>query len=353
MAAAKIPTMKLSRLAPWLILAFLQGGASADELTLRYSRDVARRIAPLSLLQPFLPEDGRPEEGKPQAILTTRAIPLGGLDIAPERSAHRTETASTWELPPFAELDPVPGRDASEAQKKLYQMRLQEGAGLGGAPTAFSDISASSLKPSALLRPRSVLTSEKLRSQNYRVPPFFSSVRYEVPGSGYIQVSLYGGTNSFDAEEAYQALRNSVSGKESLQGYGKDAFYGTYKEELPVQPEAEKVSVATRGGVPLGDIAVSGRADSQALDPTVQAAQKAPAFRDVSTPRTAKLSGSALPAKPKQYRADQRPEYMVLVAYIPARAVTLEVAMDARINKDLQALLNLGLLISQQIHKLE
>ena len=310
----------------------------------RYPLDFAAQLLPRSELGSCLPEDGSASDGQPQAVLKSRAMPLEGLDVAPNRGVHQVKAPTTWEIPPFSEIDPALPADASPATRKLYEHRLAEGG--GARPAAFSSVPTSMPKPSIMLRPRTVYTHHAVRSQNLEIPAPFSAVRFNV-SEGFVQLSLYGGTNSFDAEEAYLALRNSVGTKEMLDGLGREAFYSTYKEPLPPAPE---VVTPKPGERPFQGLEVNGKATPEWVDPNLQAAKKAPAFQDVATPRT-RLEGSLtslLPPKPNQVRKVYQPEYLVLVAYFPDKAVTLELAIDSRV-ADVQKLIGMGLTISAKI----
>ena len=306
----------------------------------RYSLDFAHRLVTKADVLVFVGQDGEAVDGRVEPILKARPLPLQGLGVTPNRVAYRTKESTSWEIPPFAELDPAPPSDASPALKRLYAERLAHKA--GPPPSTFATLSLSaSGAPSILLRPRKVTELHQLlRPQDAELHPPFSAVRFDVGNYGVLQLSLYGGTNSFDAEEAYLALRNCVEAKEPLEGLGKEAFLATLKQ----QPEAPPV---TRPGVvPFRNLPVQGTPHPEWIDPNAQMGMKAPAFRDLPTPRT-KLEGSLLPSKPKEYKS-KLPEYRVLVVYIPEKAITMELDIDARMGTT-QDFINLGVALTQRI----
>ena len=306
----------------------------------RYPLDYAKHLVTKQDVGTLAGQDGVPEDADSAPVLKSRPLPLGGLSVAPNTSAFEVKDQSNWVMPPFPGLDPAPPRDAPEAVKKYYRQRLNEEFEVKA--TGFADLPVNLDTPSAYLKPRSVMVKQTLRSQDLLLRKPFSSVRFRVDGRGFVQLSLYGGTTSFAAEEAYQALRNCVDGKNKFEGLGKDAFYASYKEP----PEGAQAPVVVGPGMPFHGLEVTGQPHPDWVDPNLQMAHRAPAFQDIAVPRT-KLEGSLLPPKPKQY-ARSMPEYNVLVAYFPDKAITVELEMDSRMGA-LQDVIRLALAVTSRI----
>lgn len=307
--------------------------AELDPLSLHYPLDMARRWLGRTELTRFW-EEGDYVDAKPAAILKSRSVPMAEIDVAPQAdSLHVTKTPDQWDIPPFAEIDPPIPEGSVDYTDTVDKKRKK--------PTAFSDIPTSNPRPSARLRPRVVRTGQNIRSHSLLIPPAFSSVRYEFSGPGLVQCDLYGGTNSFDAEQAYYALRNSLDSKEALEGFGKEACQGRYKEPLEAPPKAAVVELTPPGlkpKVPFQDIAAIGKPQPEALNPEYQAAQKAPAFRDVPTPASLSNSnpvsdiagGAERPLVHKDYTKVHQTEYLVFLSYYPQKAITVEFMIDSR-----------------------
>lgn len=324
--------------------------AELDPLSLHYPLDMARRWLGRTELLSFW-EDGACLEAKAAALLKSRAVPMSDVEVAPQTdSIHVTKSPEQWDIPPFAEIDPplpegsVDYVDAVDKKRKT--------------PAAFGEIPTSNPRPSARLRPRVVRTGQNIRSHSLEIPPPFSSVRYEFSGPGLVQCGLYGGTNSFDAEQAYYALRNSLDSKEGLEGFGKEACQGRYKEplEAPAQPVVVELPGIKR--VPFQDIAAVGRPQPNALNAEYQTAQKAPAFREVPTPTSltnpnpaaSLVSGRVL--KHKDYSKVHQTEYLVFLSYYPQKAITVELVIDSR-SGGLSELVGLAVQINRKVLGLE
>jgi len=174
------------------------------------------------------------------------------------------------------------------------------------------------------------------RFEDYQIPEPISRVCYASNSAGICQLSLYGGTTSFEAEEAYVALSATLDKRETLFGFGKEALWGTYLEKL----DKPKVQSETR----FESIPVTGKARPDLVDPGLNKARKAPAFKEISTQPNQKgrLDLSRLPS-PKPSQAPRAPRsYLVLLAYYPDKAVTMELLIDQRLG-NLQSLLDLAM----------
>jgi hypothetical protein len=329
--------------------------AELDPLSLHYPLDMAQRwLGRVELLRYW--EDGECLEAKSSPILQSKAVPMSEVDVAPQTdSLHLTKSPDQWDIPPFAEIDPPVPEGSVDYTETLDKKKK--------TPSAFSGIPTSNPRPSARLRPRVVRTGQNVRSHNLRIPPPFSSVRYEFSGPGLVQCGLYGGTNSFDAEQAYYALRNSLDSKEPLEGFGKEACQGRYKEPLEAPTPTAAVEVVPPGGkarVPFQDIATIGRPEPNALKPEYQMAKKSPAFREVPTPTSLSnpnpaanvVGASDRPLVHKDYRKLRQTEYLVFLSYYPQKALTVEIVLDAR-SGGLTQLVGLGLQLNRKVLGLE
>ena len=322
-----------------LVALLLTLGVRAEE-GLRYTKNLAAQIATVSELQQTLGLTETPTQQKPEAVLVSRPVPLADLEVLPGNPAHTLKSRDSWDMPPFPEVgpplpEPPPGLTPEQLEKwKQIYLPHQE-----KVPTAFSDVPTRDDEgPNWRLRPQTTPLRKVARPEDFRIPDPFSAVRFAA-GNRIFQLSLYGGTTSFDAEEAYAALRHSVDQREALQGFGKEAFIGRVKDTDPPEDPAPTRAFA--------DVEVVGTARPDLVDPGIQAARRAPSFQDVPT-TLVRSSGVTMPRKKVR---KFHPEYLVLVAYVPERALTFELLIDSRLGS-LQHLLQMGLAVQRKVREL-
>jgi hypothetical protein len=262
---------------------------------------------------------------QPLAILKERPVPFGDLSLAP--TVRRTSgRASNWEVPPFPQIGP-PGE-------------VQEELGAPGAP-AFAAIETNPNAPSQRLRPKAGPRVILTRLSDFRIPEAFSRVCYGSTTQGLIQVSLYGGLNSFQAEDAYVALKAALDRKEDLQGYAEESVLGSFLES-----EHRDLKEAR-----FESIEVVGKARPEQVDPGLLMAKKAPAFQEISTQpsgASARLDMSSLPRQPLGGEIKAPRSYWVWLGYFPDAAVTAEICLDQRLG-DPQKVVDLATLLQTRI----
>lgn len=288
--------------------------AQPSPMSLHYPLDQARRwLMPSEISRQWNQLEFF--EGRGEPIVKTKKLAFDEIDVAPSNSGHRTEMPNSWEIPPFADIEP-PLPD---------NLPRPKGAPAEDVPVAFSSIPTRATRPSAHLRPKRGLSSETVRSNDLRIPPSFSSTRYDFD-TGLVQISLYGGTNSFDAEQAYFALRNSLKDRENLEGFGKQACHGIYQDEI----ESSNEPAAPVSKLTFGDIAPVGKRQPEALNPNAQNGRKAPSFQDIPTPGSSGTTRVQLPSSQTRPKKIIPPKYEVFISYYPQKAVTVELALDTR-----------------------
>lgn len=275
------------------------------------------------------------------ALLTSRPVPLGDLPVAAETKPRLVNSnASQWDMPPFAELDPPPPAHLSPAAKELW-LKLQQRQ--GPKPEVFAALPSGESAPSALLRPRPTLAGQRrITSEDLLIPAPFSVRRYAAK-EGFFQISVYGGTTSFAAEDAYRALRHAAAEREALEGMGREAFLThvtapDYVEPVPEDPNA----------MPLAELPVVGRPRPDLLDPGLIQSSQAPAFAAVPTPAKAAPKPVAKKAPAKVEEPPRKPELILLVMFLPEKSVTVEMALDDRLGT-VQNLIALGLMVNQKL----
>lgn len=257
------------------------------------------------------------ERVPPLAILRSRPVPLGDIEVVRPRQVPQISARGAWEIPPFSQIA-APGDGAVEAGP--------EQASAGGA---FSAIDTRLPGEEIMVRPRPGPKKVHVILDDTHIPEPLSRVCYTSGPLGLCQFSLYGGGSSYFAEQAFVALRNALDSKEDLQGFGEASVLGIYDEARVLAREAEQGY--------FQEVPVEGKPRPEALDSGLLKARSAPAFSAVSTelsPRTA-VDLSRLPSPtPAPERAPRR--YWILLAYFPDRALTLELALDQRLGSPQQ-----------------
>ena len=286
----------------------LTGVLSAQEA--RYPKETAAQWLGLLTVRAAFDESSELETVTPMTIVKKQDVPFEEVGIAPTRVSNSARPAVTWTVPPFATIGP-PGTEE-----------------LGPAPTVtqapvFAEVDTVAEAPSPYLRPKAGPNKIQARFRDFEIPQALSRACYASNSLGVFEFSLYGGSSSFAAEDAFEALAAALENKHELKGYGERSLLGEYKEQVQKKYLEEKR---------FESVEVVGKPQPDAVDPGLNAAKKAPAFKDISTkPLSAgHLDLSKLP-KPKQAPARAPRDYWVLLAYYPEKALALEFSVDKRL----------------------
>ncbi|MFN8610809.1 MAG: hypothetical protein U0931_24925 [Vulcanimicrobiota bacterium] len=292
-----------------LALMLMTGMLSAQEA--RYPRETAAQWLGLLAVRGAFDENAGLEAASPASILKKQEVPFQDVGLAPTRVANSARPKTTWTVPPFSTIGP-PGFEEPS----------------GGAPEiqapVFAEVGTGDEAPSPYLRPKAGPSKVQARFRDFEIPEAISRACYASNDQGVFEFSLYGGTSSFAAEDAFEALSAALTNKHELKGYGERSLLGEYKEQLAKKQIEEKR---------FESIEVLGKAQPELLDPGLNAAKKAPAFKDLSTDPLnpgGRLDLSRLPALKKAPTRAPR-DYWVLLAYYPDKAVTLEFTLDKRL----------------------
>jgi hypothetical protein len=325
-----IPSLRRSApLCALLIFGSLVGETRAQQPDdLRYAKNLAQELVSAETLKKVARIPEAVNASPPAPLIEALAVPFQDLPLPKTRKPRLSPLITSWDVPPFPDLSPpADGSISLKAPKHAASgpgnSHVAKPSSIPGAPMPGLE-PYHTYQPSLRLRPRQVVLSGSTGTVETEIPPPFSSARYSTPKKGIFQLTLYGGTTSFDAENAYQALRNAVLQREPLEGVGTEAFLGHLAPETPAAPKVPDYFAALP---PVG----SARPDL--LDPGLAAAHSAPAFQDipVALKPTARpkysVGGPALAPASKVYV----PQYLTLVAYLPQQAVTLELVSDERL----------------------
>ncbi len=275
-------------------------------------KDIASQWLSLGALVERFNEGTLLETVAAEPIIQGKPIPFQDLGLAPSRSQPVVSAPLTWSVPPFAQIGP-PSETA--VQEPVSAAPTFQGIGTERQPMV-----------SNRLRPLPGPKQLHLSFQDYTIPEALSRVCYSAGGAGLCQLSLYGGTNSFFAEQAYFALHAALDNREPLEGFGKEAVLGIYRE--PEEKEPEKPE-----GIPFDGVEVVGKPRPDLVDPGLIQARKAPAFQEISTSLTpgGKIDLSRLPSVKSTKTVRARRQYWALLAYFPERALTAELLIDLRL----------------------
>lgn len=295
----------MKRLGVWLLLT----GLLAAQPEARYPKETAAQWLGLMTVRSAFNENSGLETVSPMTILKKRDVAFEGVGIAPTRVANSARPKTTWTVPPFATIGP-PGTEEAAPAPTLQ------------APV-FADVNTEAEAPSPFLRPKAGPNQIQARFRDFEIPAAVSRACYASNDQGVFEFSLYGGTSSFAAEDAFEALSAALDNRQELKGYGERSMLGEYKEQTAKKYLEEKR---------FDSIEVVGKPQPDLIDPGLNAAKKAPAFKDISTkPLSAgHLDLSKLP-KPKQAPPRAPRDYWVLLAYYPEKALALEFAVDKRL----------------------
>lgn len=294
----------MKRIWAWLLLTGVLAAQPA-----RYPKETAAQWLGLMTVRGSFPEDRGLETVSPLTILKKRTVAFEGVGLAPTRVANSARPKATWTVPPFATIGP-PGTEEASSSGGLQ------------APV-FAEVATVKEAPSPYLRPKPGPNKIQARFRDFEIPPPLSRACYASNDAGVFEFSLYGGTSSFAAEDAFEALAAALDNKQELQGYGERSMLGEYKEQTEKKFVEEKR---------FDSIEVIGKAQPELIDPGLNAAKKAPAFKDISTQplSSGHLDLSKLPkANPAPPRAPR--DYWVLLAYYPEKALALEFTVDKRL----------------------
>ena len=296
----------------WFWAALLCGWAAAQSLESLYPKDQALRwVGPNQISEKVVPGL---EPVQSLAILQQKEVPFDDLALAPT-VRRTTQRSKLWEVPPFPQIGPPGGNE-------------EEGA--PGAP-AFSAIETNPGAPSQRLRPKAGPKILQNRFSDYRIPDAFSRVCYGSTTQGLCQLSLYGGLNSFQAEDAYIALKASLDRKDDMQGYASESVLGSFRENF------EKDLAEAH----FDSIEVIGEARPELVDPGLIMASKAPTFQGISTQpsgSSARLDLSALPRRPLGGEVRAPRSYWVWLGYFPEASLTAEICLDQRLGNPQQVM---------------
>ena len=307
-------------------LGLLLTGALAAQTEARYPKETASRWLDLQAVRDSLAEGSGLETVSSFQILKKRDVPFQDVGIAPTRVANSARPKVTWALPPFALIGPPGSADSVEAE--------------ASAAPVFSEVSTSPEQPSPYLRPKAGPNKTQARFRDFEIPEPISRICYASNEQGVFEFSLYGGTSSFAAEDAFEALSAALETKQELKGFGEKSMLGEYKEQFPKKYLEEKR---------FESVEVIGKPQPELTDPGLNAARKAPAFKEISTKT---LSGGHLDLS-KLPRLNQGPvrtprTYWVLLAYYPDKALALEYTVDKRLGSP-QNLVDLATQVQAQL----
>lgn len=295
----------MKRLWVWLLLT----GVLAAQPEARYPKETASQWLGLLTVRTAFDENSGLEAVTPLTIIKKRNVPFQDVGIAPSR-VNNVRPKVTWTVPPFATIGP-PGTEEVTAPVPEVQ-----------APV-FAEVDTSGDAPSPYLRPKAGPNKVQARFRDFEIPPALSRACYASNDAGLFEFSLYGGTSSFAAEDAFEALAAALDNKTELRGYGERSMMGEYKEQIEKKYLEEKR---------FESVEVVGKPQPEAIDPGLNAAKKAPAFKDISTKplSTGHLDLSKLP-KLKQAPPRAPRDYWVLLAYYPEKALAIEFSLDKRL----------------------
>lgn len=287
----------------------LTGVLAAQEA--RYPKETAAQWLGLLTVRGSFDENAGLEVTSPTVIIKKQNVPFQDVGIAPTRVANSNRPKSTWTVPPFSTIGPPGLEEPPNAQPEVQ------------APV-FAEVATEAEAPSPYLRPKAGPSKVQAQFRDFEIPEAVSRSCYVSNDQGVFEFSLYGGTSSFAAEDAFEALSAALDNKHELKGYGERSLLGEYKEQIAKRYVEEKR---------FDSIEVVGKAQPELLDPGLNAAKKAPAFKDLSTDPLnpgGRLDLSKLP-KIKQAPVRVPRDYWVLLAYYPDKALTLEFTLDKRL----------------------
>ncbi len=310
----------------WLAMASLVAWGQPEN---PYAKDIAARWLTVAQASGNTKDSQALEVVTPVAVLQARKVPFQDLAIVPNQRIQRVRPKASWDLPPFATIGP-PQEVEPEPQAPLVS-----------APV-FAEVGMGAEAPSPLLRPRAGPRKLQAKFKDFVIPDAVSRVCFSSNESGLCQFSLYGGTNSFFAEQAYNALQAALDSREELKGFGQEAVLGVYHEPVDKPPSLAEPR--------FDSIEVTGKARPDQVDPGLNKARQAPAFKDVSTQTLANahLDLSKLPS-PRPAKAPRAPRvYWVVLAYFPDKAVTAEILLDQRLGSPQNAV-DMAALVQTQI----
>lgn len=288
----------------------------------------------------------RKESKTAQPLFKFTPLPFSDIATAPDTTVMETKRPKQWDMPPFPSLPPALPADMPEEIRKEIEAsddRYYEVV----TPNGFSDIPLD--QPEVIpyrLRPRKVEPGEEFVINITEMPPAFSTRRYyESDENVFLELSAFGGTTSFKAEEAYKAMKQAAVEQTPMQGFGEEAFLtrvvvvdeATIPEDEAPMYDGPPIPEAP----PFEDILPEDQARPDLTDSGAAAALTAPAFTDLPV---ADLEGKKVefPAPPKKYvpvGGKVKQSLLVMVAFYPDEAVTLSFAIEERLGtvQDLMA----------------
>lgn len=282
------------------------------------------------------------------AILTPSDAPLGGIDPLEDDPDRIEKTPNQWTLPPFPLVAPAIPFDLPEEVRAQWEADEAKRRQAVEVPEAFPGVlpEGSENAPSVRLRPRKIKRKDAMLTRNFEIPEPFSMRRYSGSSSGpFFQISLYGGT-WYTAERAFTSLKAAAPDRKKLEGIGKDAFLLRIleREEAPAMAEEKAPEV------PLGGVDVAGKERPDLFDVPALTAQNAPVWQDVPTKINYVKRPQFRPV-PKKYvdrRGKLEKDLLLMVAYFPEQALTVELALDRRLGT-MQDLVQLSMSLNKKV----
>lgn len=308
-------------------IGLLLTGVLAAQPEARYPKETAAQWLGLQAVRATFLEGSELETVTPFQIVKKRNVPFQDVGIAPTRVANSARPKVSWNLPPFAIIGPPGSEESIEPE--------------GSAAPVFSEVATSPEQPSPYLRPKAGPSKIQARFRDFEIPEPVSRVCYASNDQGVFEFSLYGGTSSFAAEDAFEALSAALETKQELKGFGERSTLGEYKEQFQKKYLEEKR---------FESVEVVGKPQPELIDPGLNASRKAPAFKEISTKP---FSGGGHLDLSKLPRVNKGPvrtprTYWVLLAYYPDRALALEFSLDKRLGSP-QNLVDLANQVQAQI----
>lgn len=293
------------------------------------------------------------DEAPPLFVLTPMAF--SDVEVAPDITPIKAEgRPKQWELPPFSSVPPALPPDTPESVRREIeeanrQPPLPTPAGFTEIPIEVPEI------PHPMTRPKALAPGEEFVFRIKEMPEPFSVRRYfESDEDVFFQISAYGGTTSWKAEEAYRAIKECATRQDPLEGVGAEAFLTRVvvidPRSLPAEGEDAMNGPALPAAPPFAEIEPEDEARPDLLDSGKTAAMSAPAFSDLAV---ADLEGKtiAFSEPPKKYTpkgGKVKQSLIVLVAFFKDESLTVTFAIEERLG-NVQDLVDVALLAQKNL----
>lgn len=285
-------------------------------------------------------------------ILQPIEAPLDGIAPVEDDPDRTVMTPNMWKLPPFSSLAPALPMDIPEEVRERLEADRARAPKVEVAPT-FSDVVPAGFTPASVeLRPRRITRKEAVRQQNFDIPTPFSVRRYQGGEGAFFQISLFGGS-WYKAEKAYNSLRAAAPDRQKLEGIGKEAFLLRLLERDEPEVADDEEEKPAKPEIPLGAVDVEGQARPDLFDVARLSAAHSPVWQDIPTkikyvkrPRFRPLEKKYVDKK-----GALKHEFLIMVAYFPEQALTVELALDGRLGT-FQNLVQLSMGLNQKVKTL-